>query len=105
LGKKLLNSLRRQRLVGREDQRRPLGARDDAGHGESLARTGDAEQHLIALLRLNALHQFGDGGGLIALRLIFRNQFEGDAALGFFRPLRPMRLPWRGVAQMRIAEP
>ncbi len=34
--------LRRQRLVRREDQRRPAEARDDVGHGEGLARAGDA---------------------------------------------------------------
>ena len=41
--------LRGQRLVGREDQRRALGRLDHLGHGEGLARAGDAEQHLVAL--------------------------------------------------------
>ena len=43
--------LRRQRLVGGEDQRRPLRRLDHLGHGEGLARAGDAEQHLVALVR------------------------------------------------------
>ncbi len=41
--------LGRQRLVGRQDQRRALGALDHLRHGEGLARAGDAEQHLVAL--------------------------------------------------------
>ena len=41
--------LRRQRLVRREDQGRALHRLDDLRHGEGLARTGDAEQNLIAL--------------------------------------------------------
>ena len=39
--------LRRQRLVGGEDQRRALGRRDHMRHGEGLARAGDAQQHLF----------------------------------------------------------
>ena len=42
--------LRRQRLVGREDQRRTLGRLDHFRHGEGLAGAGDAEQHLVALV-------------------------------------------------------
>ena len=38
-----------ERLVGREDQRRALRRLDHLGHGEGLARAGDAEQHLVAL--------------------------------------------------------
>ena len=38
--------LRRQRLVGREDDGRPAHARDDVGHGVGLARTGHAQQGL-----------------------------------------------------------
>ena len=57
-----------QRLVGREDQRRALGLLDHLGHGEGLARAGDAEQHLDAVVALHALDQFADRGGLVALR-------------------------------------
>jgi hypothetical protein len=51
-GKKFLElavELGGQRLVGRQDQRRALGLLDHLGHGEGLARAGDAEQHLVAL--------------------------------------------------------
>ena len=39
--------LRRQRLVRRDDQRRPPLARDHVGHGVGLARAGHAEQRLV----------------------------------------------------------
>ena len=38
--------LRRQRLVGRDHDRRPPGARDDVGHRERLARARHAQQRL-----------------------------------------------------------
>jgi hypothetical protein len=50
-----------------------LGARISAGrcvrldhlrHGEGLARAGDAEQHLVALVLVDAVDEFGDGGRL-----------------------------------------
>ncbi len=63
--------LRRQRLVGREDQGRALGGGDDLGHREGLAGAGDAEQHLVAVLVLDAFDELLDGGGLVALRLVF----------------------------------
>jgi hypothetical protein len=47
--------LRRQRLVGRQDQGRALGGLDDLGHGEGLARAGDAQQHLVAFLGVDAV--------------------------------------------------
>ena len=58
--------LRRQRLVRREDERRALRLLDDLRHREGLARAGDAEQHLVALLPAHAVDQFGDGDGLVA---------------------------------------
>ena len=42
--------LRGQRLVRRQDQRRALRRLDHLGHGEGLARAGDAEQHLRAVV-------------------------------------------------------
>jgi hypothetical protein len=53
--------LRGQRLVRRQDQRRALGRLDDLGHGEGLARAGDAEQHLVALGITDALDEFRNG--------------------------------------------
>ncbi len=80
--------LGRQGLVGGQDQGRALGAGDHLGHGEGLARAGDAKQHLVALLGVDALHQLGDGGGLVAGRLVFAHQLEFPAAFGFLRPGR-----------------
>ena len=72
--------LRGERLVGREDQRRALRRGDDIGHREGLARAGDAEQHLVALVRLDARHQLLDRGRLVALGLVVRDDLERDAA-------------------------
>ena len=49
--------LRGQRLVGREDQGRALRLLDHLGHGEGLARAGDAEQHLGAVGFVDALDE------------------------------------------------
>ena len=78
--------LRGEDLVGREDQRRALQRLDHLGHGEGLARAGDAEQHLVALARLRRLDQFGDRGRLVARRLVVGDELEALAALGLVRP-------------------
>ena len=65
--------LRRERLVGREDQRRALGRLDHLRHGEGLARAGDAEQHLVALVGVDALDQLLDRLRLVALGRVFRD--------------------------------
>ena len=86
--------LGRERLVGGEDQGRALGRLDHLGHGEGLAGAGDAEQHLGALVAAaDALHQFGDRLGLVALGLEIGLDDEALAALGFLRPRRPVRHP------------
>ena len=90
--------LRRQRLVGREDQRRALRALDHLGHGEGLARAGDAEQHLAALVLVGAGDQLGDGRRLVALGRVLRLELEADAAFGLVRALRPVRHEHRLVA-------
>ena len=72
----LAGQLRRQRLVVRDDQRRPLRRADDIGHGERLARSGHAQQHLIAQPVLEALRQLLDGLRLIPLRLKPAVQFK-----------------------------
>ena len=71
--------LRGQRLVGREDQSRALGRLDHLGHGEGLARAGDAEQHLVALAGANALDQLLDRLRLVALRLEFGHDAKAPA--------------------------
>ena len=67
-GLELAIELRRQGLVGRQDQGRALGGLDDLGHGEGLARAGDAQQHLVALIGIDPGHQFRNGGALVACR-------------------------------------
>ena len=61
--------LGRQRLVGRQDQRRALRRLDHLGHGEGLAGAGDAQQHLVAVVAAQALDQLVDRLGLVALGL------------------------------------
>ena len=83
-----------QRLVRRQDQRRALRRLDHLGHGEGLARAGDAEQHLRAVVALDALDQFLDRLRLVALRLeVGLAILKRHAAFGFVRPRRPVRRP------------
>jgi hypothetical protein len=72
-----------QRLVGRKDEGRALGCLDHLGHGEGLARAGDAEQHLFAFPGVDSGDDLGDGLGLIALRLIIGDDAQAPAALAF----------------------
>ena len=57
-----------QRLVRGEDQGRPLDLADHMRGGEGLARSGDAEQHLVALAVPDSLDQLLDRGRLVAGR-------------------------------------
>ena len=61
--------LRRQRLVRRQDQGRALQLLDHLGHGEGLAGTGHAEQHLVPFLRPQPCNQLLDRGRLVAVGL------------------------------------
>ena len=65
-----------QGLVVGQHQRGPLDGLDDLGHGEGLAGAGDAQQHLLLQPVLDALRQLGDGLGLVAGGLVFRNDFK-----------------------------
>ena len=85
--------LRGQRLVRREDEGRALRRLDHLRHGEGLARAGDAEQHLRAVVALDAFDQFLDRLRLVAFRLEVGSDLEAHAAFGFFRPRRPVRRP------------
>ncbi len=85
--------LRRQRLVRRQDERRALRRLDHLGHGEGLARAGDAKQHLRAVVALDALDQVGDRLRLVALRFELGLDHQALAAFGFFRPRRAVRRP------------
>ena len=79
VGEKLLElgaQLGRQGLVMGQDQGGPLHRLDHLGHGEGLAGAGDAQQHLLLQPVLDALRQRGDGLGLVAGGLVFRNDFK-----------------------------
>ena len=43
---------------------------DDLGHGEGFAGAGDTEQDLVLFAGVEAGDEFGDGAGLVALRLV-----------------------------------
>src|SRR5262245_43815048 len=91
--------LRGQRLVGRKDQRRPLRRLDHLGHGVGLARAGDAEQHLVALVPIDPLDQFDDRLRLVAPGLEVGLDDEAEAAFGLVRARRPVRHP-RPLAEL-----
>jgi len=90
--------LRRERLVGGEDQGRLLHRLDHLGHGEGLARAGDAKQHLIAVLGADAAHEFGDRGGLVAGGLVLGHDLEA-ARQGFGRLLLGMNRAGGGIVR------
>src|SRR6185312_11366458 len=83
-GLELAVELGGQGLVGRQDQGGALGRLDDLGHGEGLAAAGDAQKDLVALGGVDAGHQLGDGGGLVAGGRVVADQLEAAAAFGFF---------------------
>ena len=62
----LVAELRREGLVVGDHQGRLLDPLDDVGHGERLARAGDAEQRLVAVAARDACGQRGDRLGLVA---------------------------------------
>ena len=66
----LLVELGGQRLVVAQDEGGALMLLDDVGHGEGLARAGDAQQHLRPVAPTDALGQLAYGLGLIARGLI-----------------------------------
>ena len=72
----LAAQLRREDLVVREHERRPLDALDDLGHRVRLAGAGHAEQHLLVNAVFHALRKRVDRLGLIARRLVGRNDFK-----------------------------
>ena len=89
LGKEALHlaiELGGQRLVRRQDQGRALQMLDDMGHGEGLARAGNAQQDLVALLALEPRDELDDGLGLVAGGLVVGDDLEGHAP---GRPGRP----------------
>ncbi len=97
--------LRRQGLVRRQDDRRPLRRLDHLRHGEGFAGAGDAEQHLRAVVAPGALDQILDRGRLVALRRQLGLQLDPHAAFGLVRPRRTMRRPHRGAVACRELGP
>jgi len=75
-GLELLVELRGERLVVRQHQRRPVGLRDHRRHGEGLARSRDAQQHLVLVAALEAAHELVDRARLVALGLEVAHQLE-----------------------------
>ena len=74
--------LRGERLVRREHQRRPAGARDDVGHRERLARAGDAEQRLEREPVGEPFDQLRDRLGLVAGGLERLEELVGAVRIG-----------------------
>ena len=77
-----LVELRRERFVVDHDERRPVHAGNRMGHRERLARTGDAEQHLMRIAALQSLHELRDGPGLIAGQLEIGHEVEAVVQRG-----------------------
>ncbi len=74
----------------REDERRTIGLRDDLGHREGFAGTGDAEKDLVLVAGFDAGEKLIDGSRLIAARLVVAVQLE------FHREgLLPVRRAWQ----------
>ncbi len=72
----LVVELRGQRLVVRQNQRRAIHLLNDLGHGEGLARSGDAEQHLMFVSGLKTRDQLINRAWLIAFGLIGTDELE-----------------------------
>ena len=63
---KLAGKLCGKRFIRGHHQRGFLHRFDGFGHGERLARTGDAEKRLVALALANSLCELFNGLGLVA---------------------------------------
>ena len=76
----LARHLGSERLVGLHDERGLVHGLDGLGHGEGLARAGDAHEGLVAQSLLHALGELLDGLGLVAGGLEGRDHRERRAA-------------------------
>ena len=79
----LLRELCRERLVGRDDERRFLDGLDGLGHGVRLAGAGDAEERLVAHALEDAVRQPVDGLRLVASRFEVGDDPERRSGLGW----------------------
>ena len=96
--------LRGERLVVRDDERRPVDPGDDVGHGEGLAGAGHAEQHLAAGPRRRAPDQLLDRLRLVAVGLVRRPTSLNDAA-GSPRVRSPRGRPGAALGPRRLSPP
>ena len=91
IGKKLLELARQlggKRFIGSHDKRWLAERLDGLGHRERLAGTGDAEEDLIAVTILHALHEFLDRLGLIPRRFVRRDHLELGIAVSVPKTLQ-----------------
>ncbi len=77
----LVVELGRQGFVVGHDQGGAVGGFDHLGGGESLARSGDAEQNLVLLAIEDAAGEGIDGLCLVALGLVVAYQLEVHGSL------------------------
>ena len=68
--------LRRERLVMRDDERRPITACDDIGHRKRFPRTRDTKKRLVFITFLDRGYEFLDRLRLITRRFIFGVKFK-----------------------------
>ncbi len=76
----LVEELRGQRFIVREDDGRAVGGLDHLGHGEGFAGAGDAEQDLVAVAVVHAADELGDGLGLVAAGFVVAGKLEFHGA-------------------------
>ncbi len=76
----LIAELGRQGFVVSQHQSRTPCLGDHIGDREGLAGAGGAKQGLVALAPINALHQPGNGRGLITLGLVGGVEFKRNHA-------------------------
>ncbi len=60
----------------RQHDRGTIDLLDHFGHREGFARTGHAQQHLVAVAVVHTPNELGDGLGLIAARLVVTGKLE-----------------------------
>ena len=77
----LLVELSGERLIVGEDERWALELLDHMGHGEGLARAGNAQQYLGVLPRPRLRHKLFNGLRLVASRSKIRKELEGHMFL------------------------
>ena len=79
---KLVGELGGQGFIGRHDEGGALDLFDEPGRGGGFAGAGGPEENDVAFAPVDALGEFGNGGGLVAGGLVVADDFEpaGGAA-------------------------